>query len=151
MDYIHTHLIGLSYQGEVFVSSIFILLPPTKPLTSSFSGNAALGAPLGRQSQFSVHRDVVKERWNGHLPISSHKARLGCWVDTGSQTSWSSLTCGEHKMSLRITPCSSCIVLCQNKVGRDIPIGNTRKVRSKLNGKGKEPPVKKVDNFSLPH
>lgn len=48
-------------------------------------------------------------------------------------------------MSLHITPCSSCIVLCQNKVGTDVPIGNTCKMRSKLNGKGKEPPVKESD------
>lgn len=97
------------------------------------------------------YRDVVKERWNDHLPISSHKARLGCWIDTGSQTSWSSLTCGEHKMCLHITPCSSCLVLCQNKVGADIPIGNTCKMRVKLNGKGKEPPLNESDNFSLLH
>lgn len=93
---------------------------------------------------------MVKERWNDHLPISSHRARLGCWIDTGSQTSWSSLTCGEHKMSLHITPCSSCIVVWQNKVGTDIPIGNTCKMRSKLNRKGKEPPVKESDRLINP-
>lgn len=53
-------------------------------------------------------------------------------------------------MCLHITPCSSFIVLCQNKVGTDIPIGNICKIRSKLSGKRKEPPGKESDNFSVP-
>lgn len=75
---------------------------------------------------------MVKDRWNNHLPISLHKARLGCWIDRGSRTSWSGLTCGKPRMPLHITPSFSCIILHYNKVGTDIPKRNRCKVRTKL-------------------